>query len=281
MDILVGILGACFGTSWAEITAKEHISLLAEGSLRGRLRGADSMLEAVSSLQEWLNKIIDKGELYDQPQDDHGEEGFDMVASVESDSDEEPELVSARRLKMQQAVTWCEHNKGHLNGEKQVEKHERISNISTRAEEIYKLRSLKRTETGAAADNDSTDDDTPLWDLFRKAHDISSSDEEEYEVKEVLGPSRDSARHTTEKLPAHCQLNISCTPNAPELLQKCLLFRRRWRVLFQKRRNLIRKTAANQTQLAPDIVARIAYSSSSPSSSPKRPTAQCFSVRRP
>ena len=111
-----------------------------------------------------------------------------MVASVESGSDEEPQLqlVTARRLKMQQAVTWCEHNKGHLNGEKQVEKHERISNISTRAEEIYKLRRLKRTETGAAADNDSTDDDTPLWDLFRKAHDISSSDEEEYEVKEVL-----------------------------------------------------------------------------------------------
>ena len=57
-----------------------------DNSLRGRLRGADSMLEAVSSLQEWLNKIVDKGELYDQPQDDHGEEGFGMVASGESDS---------------------------------------------------------------------------------------------------------------------------------------------------------------------------------------------------
>ena len=137
VELLMNRFHACFGTTWAELCAREHMSLRAEGSLRGGLRGADLMLDSLGSLQGWLDKILESQELYDQPQDDVNDEGFQMVSAEDGDDYEvEEEPTTSNMLK---AVAWCKHNTGHLNGEKIIQKHTRLANIYTRAELVYTI----------------------------------------------------------------------------------------------------------------------------------------------
>jgi hypothetical protein len=189
VELVVNIFNACFGTTWAELCAKEHISLLAEGSLRGSLRGADLMLHSLGSLQGWLDKILESEELYDQPQDDVNDEGFQMVA-VEGEDDDEVRLAPAASAasNMVKAVAWCKHNTGHLNGEKTIQKHTRLANIYTRAELVYKERQRMNVKQPADDSADSTDDDVPFSLLFSDAYKKATEHmEEDFEVKEILG----------------------------------------------------------------------------------------------